>query len=71
MPRKNGRNGNGNGATAPAPALQPTEEQIAVRAYELFLARGCEHGGAEQDWLRAEHELRSAFQANFEAGKVG
>lgn len=36
----------------------PTEEQIAKRAYELFLARGSEHGHALADWLQAERELR-------------
>ena len=32
-------------------------EKIARRAYELFLARGAEHGSALQDWLDAEREL--------------
>ncbi len=36
----------------------PTNEQIAQRAFELFLARGGEHGHHEEDWLRAERELR-------------
>jgi len=40
---------------APAPA--PTAEEIAVRAYELFLERGGEHGKDVDDWLRAEREL--------------
>jgi len=33
---------------------------IAARAYELYLARGCEPGHAMEDWLRAEAELRRA-----------
>jgi hypothetical protein len=37
----------------------PSPEQIAARAYELFLARGGEHGYHEEDWLRAEQELRN------------
>lgn len=37
--------------------LLVTREVIAVRAYELFLARGAEHGKDEEDWLRAEAEL--------------
>jgi hypothetical protein len=45
----------------PRPA--PTREQIAQRAYELFLARGGEHGRHEDDWLRAEQELRSTDPA--------
>jgi hypothetical protein len=35
----------------------PTHDEIAARSYELFLARGSEHGHAEEDWLRAEAEL--------------
>jgi len=35
-----------------------THEQIASRAYEIFLARGGQHGHAEQDWAQAERELR-------------
>ncbi|QRK08392.1 DUF2934 domain-containing protein [Archangium violaceum] len=36
----------------------PTQEQIARRAYELYLARGGSHGRHEDDWLQAERELR-------------
>ena len=36
----------------------PTREQIARRAYELFVARGGTHGYDIEDWLRAERELR-------------
>jgi len=38
----------------------PTHEEIAVRSYELYLARGGEPGHAEEDWLRAEAELGGA-----------
>jgi hypothetical protein len=37
---------------------EPSEEQIARRAYEIFLARGGEHGRHVDDWLQAERELR-------------
>jgi hypothetical protein len=37
---------------------QPTQEQIARRAYEIFLARGGQQGNPEQDWFQAERELR-------------
>lgn len=33
------------------------ERDIARRAYELYLARGGEHGHDVEDWLRAEREL--------------
>jgi hypothetical protein len=35
----------------------PTYEQIAVRAYEIFLARGGEPGRDQDDWYQAEREL--------------
>lgn len=38
---------------------RPTEEQIAERAYELFLMRGAYHGADMEDWLQAEHELEN------------
>ena len=38
------------------PAL-PTREEIAQRAYEIFLARGGEPGHDLNDWLQAESEL--------------
>lgn len=34
-----------------------TREQIEQRAYELYLARGCEPGKELDDWLAAETEL--------------
>lgn len=39
--------------------MEPTREEIASRAYELFLARGCQDCGDVEDWLQAERELRS------------
>jgi hypothetical protein len=36
----------------------PTRDEIARRAYEIYLGRGGLHGADEQDWLRAESELR-------------
>lgn len=35
----------------------PTQEEIAQRAYEIFLARGGEPGRDEDDWRQAESEL--------------
>jgi hypothetical protein len=37
--------------------MKPSHGEVAHRAYELFLARGAEHGLAEQDWLEAERQL--------------
>ena len=35
----------------------PTHEEIALRAYEIYLARGREDGHDVDDWLQAEREL--------------
>ena len=43
---------------AVASTSEPTREQIAARAYELYLARGSLDGYHEEDWLLAEAELR-------------
>jgi len=32
-------------------------DQIAARAYQRFVARGCEHGHDVEDWLASEREL--------------
>jgi hypothetical protein len=47
-----------NPASAPikTPAALRTQA-IAVRAYELWLERGCPNGSPEQDWYRAEQEF--------------
>jgi hypothetical protein len=41
-------------------SAQVTDTDIARRAYDLYLARGCEHGHHVNDWLQAECELREA-----------
>lgn len=38
-------------------SLELTEEYIRLRAYELFLKRGGEHGHDVEDWLQAEAEI--------------
>lgn len=43
-------------------ASGPTHQQIALRAYELFLARGGRHGRADADWYQAERELKLGRQ---------
>lgn len=43
-------------------ATVSTQEQIAVRAYEIFVARGQQHGRDLEDWLQAESELRLGRQ---------
>jgi len=47
----------------------PTHEEIALRAYEIYLERGGTPGDALQDWTRAERELLE--KSNKQTGKVG
>ncbi len=36
----------------------PTTEEIALRAYQIYLERGGAPGNALEDWTRAERELQ-------------
>lgn len=47
----------------------PTHEEIALRAYEIYLERGGAPGDALEDWIRAEHELME--KNSKPSGKVG
>ena len=38
-------------------AANPQQERVAMRAYELYIARGAGDGQAMDDWLIAEREL--------------
>ena len=40
-----------------AGVLAPSYEQIAQRAYALYVARGCAGGHAQEDWLEGEKQL--------------
>jgi hypothetical protein len=40
-----------------AVATKPTREEIALRAYQIYLERGGAPGNALEDWTRAEREL--------------
>jgi hypothetical protein len=37
---------------------EPSGEEIARQAHELYVQRGDEHGKDVEDWVRAEEELR-------------
>ena len=45
-------------ASAPASLSAPTHEEIATLAHQLWADAGCKDGTAEQDWSRAEQQLR-------------
>lgn len=44
---------------------RPTQEEIAVRAYEYYLARGQEPGYDQEDWYKAEQDLLSTWDLSF------
>ena len=44
-------------ATLPA-FIIISPQDIAARAYEIYLQRGASEGLDREDWLRAEHELQ-------------
>ena len=46
-----------------APQSEPTTEQIAQRAYEIYQARGGTEGQDIEDWLEAERQLRRGPEA--------
>ncbi len=43
--------------TSESTRARPTEEEIAVRAYHIYLERGDAEGNPSDDWLQAEREL--------------
>ena len=46
-------------STGDTTAAAPERDRVAMRAYELYLARGGTDGAALDDWLNAERELSS------------
>jgi hypothetical protein len=61
-PINQGGNSTGNVDAKPR-AVEPTMvEQIRFRAYELFVERGRLDGFDQDDWARAEAEIRAKFQ---------
>ena len=53
-------------ATKSARETLPLEEQIRVRAYELYVQRGNESGSELDDWLQAESEILMAHEQQVE-----
>jgi hypothetical protein len=54
---------------APAKS-KPTQDQIATRAYEIYLERGSTPGDPMQDWLCAERELTESPKKSGSKSKV-
>lgn len=40
--------------------IPPTQDEIAVRAYDIYVKNGRKEGQCKQNWERAEHELQTA-----------
>jgi hypothetical protein len=40
-----------------AASNQPTREEIALRAYQIYLKRGATPGNEFEDWMQAERQL--------------
>jgi hypothetical protein len=62
---------------APAPKAKkataiskPTQDNIAARAYQIYLERGATPGDPMQDWLRAERELSAPPKKSGAKSKV-
>lgn len=46
-----------------APTVQPSYEEISLLAYSYWEARGFQGGSPDEDWQRAEEELRARARA--------
>jgi len=55
---------------AAARKTAPTPDDIALRAYHIYLERGCTPGDPMQDWLQAERELSSPPVKSVRKSKV-
>jgi hypothetical protein len=49
------------------PVVFPDRQRIAGLASEYWAARGFAEGGAEEDWFRAEQELKKGLTASASA----
>ncbi len=60
QPRSRRRTVSSLDAPAPAARSKPasSREEIARRAYEIWLSKGCPHGHDVEHWLEAERQIR-------------
>ena len=52
------------------PKSAPTQEEIALRAYHIFLQRDSTPGNPFEDWIRAERELTEELSKPRRKSKV-
>jgi hypothetical protein len=45
--------------TKPVAKREPSQEEIQIRAYEIYVSEGCREGNDLDNWARAERELRT------------
>jgi Protein of unknown function (DUF2934) len=51
-------------AKVESPKAAPTREEIAKRAFEIFMGRGQAAGREKEDWAQAERELQAEAHRN-------
>ena len=49
--------------SVPSQSAHVTDKDSARPAYDLYLARDCEHGHDVDDWLQARRDLREAVSS--------
>ncbi len=52
------KSGKATSSTSKIHLMPPSYEQIAALAHKYWAERGHDHGNHEEDWYRAEQELR-------------
>jgi hypothetical protein len=50
----------------PITTAMPSDEDIARRAYDIYIEKGCRQGQGQENWLQAEQELKSRLQDGWE-----
>ncbi|MCX5658191.1 MAG: DUF2934 domain-containing protein [Planctomycetota bacterium] len=54
-----------NAPTASTPSPTPTHDDIARRAYDIYIRSGKKEGRCAQNWSQAEQELKRAIAASY------
>jgi hypothetical protein len=49
----------------PVAAATPTHEDIARRAYQIYVEKGCPQGQSEENWRQAEQDIQNRGLATF------
>jgi hypothetical protein len=49
------------GSESRTAGAHPTQEEIELRAYQIYIERGGAHGNDVDDWLQAERELSEKY----------